>query len=769
MRICGQEFSSDILNRIGKLLTKEPGISRAALSRHVCQWLNWRSSTGVLQEGGCRKALAELDRRGALTLPKVKVVYNFQRPRRTNPGVTFAPPKVNCSLSRLGAVEIVVVTSRYCKDWHLWNILMDQYHYLGRGSPCGGQIRYLVKSPHYGPLGALSFGSATWALRDREKHIGWSEPARIENLRQVVSNDRFLIVPTVRVKNLASHILSLTLRHLPEDWEARYQIRPVLAETFVDPTRFAGACYKASNWMCAGTTAGRRDGIPKKIFVRPLCKQWREILCAEPRIVLGGGRPPESPSSWAEKEFGAIRLYDGRLKRRLVSIAEDFFNRPQANIPEASGAKARTLGAYRFFQNTKVTMNGVLTPHTEATIERIKQHAIVLAPQDTSTLNYCAHPATEGLGPINTIENTSTGLMLHDTVAFTPEGVPLGVLDAQCWARDPKQQGKRHRRKHLPIEQKESMKWLRSFRKVAEIQHLCPETTLVSIGDREADLHELFFEAAKDPWGPKLLVRAEKSRKRRVEQENLWQFMTKQQVAGALTIHLPSRGNQKARDVIADIRFARVTLTPPKALASTPVQAWAVHLLERHRDGATPIEWMLLTTAPVKSLNDAKQRVEWYAARWGIEVYHRTLKSGCKINDRQLGTADRLATCLGVDMVVAWRIYHLTMLGRAKPDQPCTEFLEDIEWKALCCYYTKNPEPPQKPPLMWEAVMMIGIIGGHLGRKQDGMPGTQCLWRGIQRLDTAVDMYSVMRHEKLPQIRRCYPKALHYPTPTWPP
>ena len=751
------------------MLTKEPGISRAALSRHVCQWLDWHSSTGGLQEGGCRKALVELDRRGALTLPRVKGGYNFQRPRRTNPGVTFEPPKVNGSLSRLGAVEIVVVTSRYCQDWHLWNILMDQYHYLGRGSPCGGHIRYLVNSAHYGPVGALSFGSATWALRNRDAYIGWSEPARIENLRHVVSNDRFLIVPTVRVKNLASHILSVTLRRLPEDWEARYQIRPVLAETFVDPTRFDGTCYKASNWTCAGHTAGRRDGVTKQIFVRPLCQHWREILCAEPRMVLGDGRPPQSPASWAEKEFGAIRLYDERLKRRLVSIAEDFFTRPQANIPEASGTKARTLGAYRFFQNKKVTMNVVLTPHTEATIERIKHHKIVLAPQDTSTLNYCAHPATEGLGPINTIENTSTGLMLHDTVAFTPEGVPLGVLDAQCWARDPTQQGKRHRRQQLPIEQKESMKWLRSFRKVAEIQHLCPETTLVSIGDREADLHELFVEAAKDPWGPKLLVRAEKSRKRRVEQENLWTCMAKQQVAGALTLHLPSRGNQQARDVIADLRFSRVTLTPPKALASTPVQAWAVHLLERHRDGATPIEWMLLTTAPVKSLKDAKQRVEWYTARWGIEVYHRTLKSGCKIKDRQLGTADRLATCLGVDMVVAWRIYHLTMLGREKPDHPCTEFLEDIEWKALCCYYTQNPDPPQKPPLMWEAVMMIGIIGGHLGRKQDGMPGTQCLWRGIQRLDTAVDMYAVMRHEKLPQIRRCYPKALHEPTPTWPP
>jgi hypothetical protein len=158
----------------------------------------------------------------------------------------------------------------------------------------------------------------------------------------------------------------------------------------------------------------------------------------------------------------------------------------------------------------------------------------------------------------------------------------------------------------------------------------------------------------------------------------------------------------------------------------------------------------LLTTVAVESFADAQKRVEWYSGRWGIEVYHRTLKSGCRIKDRQLATADRLETCLGVDMVVAWRVYHLTMLGREVPDTACTVFFKDVEWKALCCYVNKSAAPPEKPPSLKKAIFMIGAMGGHLGRKSDGFPGTQTLWRGLQRLDTATEMYCIFTHQQNP-------------------
>jgi hypothetical protein len=406
------------------------------------------------------------------------------------------------------------------------------------------------------------------------------------------------------------------------------------------------------------------------------------------------------------------------------------------------------MGAYRFFQNPKVSMDIILNAHTEATIERIKQEHIVLVPQDTTQLNYTTHPLTEGLGPLNTAKDKTIGLLLHDTLAFTPEGTPLGIIQAQCWARDPKQMGKRYIRKDLPIEQKESMKWLKSFRKVSQIQKLCPNTQLVNIGDREADIYELFLEAIQE-GAPKLLVRAEKSRKRKVEQEYLWDYMIRQEIMVSHKIHVPRQGSRAERDSWLDMRFAEVTLNPVKGY-KTPITVWLVYAVEQAKftpAGAEPLEWMLITTLEVKSAEDAIEKVDWYKRRWGIEVYHRTLKSGCRIEDRQLEEADRLETCLGVDMVVAWRIQYMTMLAREKPDEPCTSVFKDDEWKALYYMVKKTPILPAKPPTLRQAIVMVASMGGYLGRKSDGFPGTQTIWRGLVKLDVATEMYTFMAHQ----------------------
>lgn len=734
------------------MLTCEPSISQLELSRRVCRWLDWRSPNGRLKDMSCRKALRQLERQGFVHLPRQSRAYGFEKPaaQKAEPDIA----RVRCDLRQLGHISVEPVSSRYCKDSKAWFALLDRYHYLGSGPLCGAQIRYIVKSDIYGHLGALAFSSACWALADRDKYIRWSEAARRANLHRLVGNSRFLILPTVQVANLASHVLALTLARLPDDWHQRYMVRPVMVETFVDPSRFTGACYQAANWQHVGYSAGRRDGIKKKILLYRLSQKWQQVLCTEPPIRLGKQPRVQTPANWAEQEFGSVRLYDDRLKQRLYKIAQDFYSAPVANIPQACGSKAGTMGAYRFFQNPKVSMDIVLDAHCEASIDRIRQQRIVLVPQDTTTLNYSAHPMTEALGPINTTGDGNIGLLLHDTLAFTEDGTPLGILDAQCWARDPHDLHKSKRRYELPIEQKESYKWLRSFGKVAQIQKLCPDTRLVSIGDRESDIYELFDAACTTAHAPGLLVRAEKSRNRKLDQGFLWDVMAQKDVAGSLQIHVPRSGSRKARDTWVDIRFAKVGLKRPKRNSTSlpHIDVWAVYVLEQPSQVpvASPIEWLLLTTVAVESIADAQKRVQWYSGRWGIEVYHRTLKSGCRIKDRQLGTADRLETCLGVDMVVAWRIYHLTMLGREVPDTACTVFFKDVEWKALCCYVNKTPLPPEKPPTLKQAVFMIGAIGGFLGRKSDGLPGTQTLWRGLQRLDTATQMYCIFTHQQNP-------------------
>jgi hypothetical protein len=696
----------------------------------------------------CRKALGRLNRQGIVKLPEA-------RPSPLAAGASSVKLEAGMasfqgSLHQLGAIHVEPVSSRYCKQSKIWFALMNRFHYLGSGPLCGSQIRYLVKSEAFGYLGALAFSSATFSLKMRDNYIGWSEAARRSQLPLVVNNARFLILPSVRVKHLASHILATTLKRLPEDWQDRYHVRPVLAESFVDPTRHSGTSYTAANWSCIGESSGRRDGVRKMIFVHPLASDWRQQLCVEPKLALGQSVPVETAGNWAEEEFGRVHFFDARLKQRLYTIAQDFFNRPQSNIPQACGDKAKTMGAYRFFSNTKATMQVLLKAHTEASIERIKQQPIVLAPQDTTTLDYSTHPMTEGLGPIGPRPFKTCGLILHDTLAFSPEGTPLGILDAQCWARNPEDIGKKQRRKQLPIEQKESIKWLRSYRKVAAIQKLCPDTMLVSMGDRESDIYELFLEAIKTPDAPKLLIRADKARQRKSEQQHLWDVMAQQPVAGAVKLHIPHRGNQKAREVWMELRHRKVQLTPPVHLAKAePVELWAVYATER-QPADNPIEWMLLTTVEVNDFNDARQRVEWYAGRWGIEVYHRTLKSGCRITDRQLGTAERLESCLGIDMVVAWRVYHLTMLGREVPEAACSKFFSDVQWKALCCYVNKNPRPPETPPTLKAALFMVGAMGGHLGRKSDGFPGTQSIWRGLQQLETATAVYDILTQHQSP-------------------
>jgi hypothetical protein len=447
------------------------------------------------------------------------------------------------------------------------------------------------------------------------------------------------------------------------------------------------------------------------------------------------------PADWTEEEFGTVPFFDERLKQRLFTLAADFFAQPGELIPQVSnGSTAKTKAAYRFFKNSNVDMQTLLRPHIESTIERLRSHPVILAVQDTTTLSYTGHPP-EGAGPINTSQNTAVGLMLHDTMAFTPEGTPLGLLNVQCWARDSKEAGKKYRRHQLPIEEKESIKWLVSYRAVAEAQILCSNTTLISVGDREADVYELFQEALQDPYGPKLLIRAERTRNRKVEQEDLWQTMKAEPVVGWLDVAVPRRGLRPARTAKLQIRFAQVVLRPPARSKLEAVRIWAVYAREVGYSTKVkePIDWMLLTTVKTESFEEACERLTWYSRRWGIEVYHRTIKSGCRIEDRRLDDAQSLEACLAIDLVVAWRIYGLTMVGREKPEMPCDQILNEQEWRVLSAWATG--QMADTPPSAQQATRWIGKIGGWLARGKEDNPGTTCMWRGLVRLANMVQGY----------------------------
>jgi hypothetical protein len=762
MLVCGQHFTDEIIRKIIKTVESEPSISRRALSLRVCQWLDWKSANGKLKEMSCRVALLKMHRQGVLQLPECNARPSFQ-PRTEQKYCIGQIGTVCCDLRQLGGVELIRIDSRESKASRVWNTLMESYHYLGSGPLCGAQMRYLIKSLCYGWLGGLSFSGAAWRVEARDRWIGWGDAARKEYLGKVVCNSRFLILPQVQVPNLASHVLSLSAKRLCRDWFERYGFEPVLLETFVERDRFRASCYRGANWQHVGSTCGRgrqdRDRnnavAIKDVYVFALRKDARQVLCCEPKSTVVKSDPKETKQveDWAEEEFGDADLGDRRLTNRLVSLVRDFYARPQASVPQACQSRAKTKAAYRFFEHPRMNMDKVLEQHYESTLGRVSQEGLVLAVQDTSTLNYSAHPATENLGPIGYRLDKGIGLILHDTMTFTQDGTPLGLLDVQCWARDGADFGKKKRRHQVPIEQKESNKWLVSFRKVAEAQKRCPQTMLVSVGDSEADVYELFELALRDPDGPKLLVRAFQNRVLAREQGHLWEKVNEQQVAGIQEVHVPRSQRRAARVARLEIRFARVTLKPPiKKSALGELSIWAISAREADcPEGVEPIEWMLLCTCPVTNFEEAIEKLTWYTRRWGIEVYHRTIKSGCKIEERQLGHADRIEACLAIDMVVAWRIFLLTKLGRETPDVPCTVFFEESEWKALNTYVTQDPTPPQRTPSLREAMHMVAGLGGFLGRKSDGEPGTKSLWIGLQRLDDLTAMWKVMIKFVVPQ------------------
>ena len=177
------------------------------------------------------------------------------------------------------------------------------------------------------------------------------------------------------------------------------------------------------------------------------------------------------------------------------------------------------------------------------------------------------------------------------------------------------------------------------------------------------------------------------------------------------------------------------------------------------------MDWLLLTNVPTTTLAEAQERVRWYGARWGIEVFNRTLKTGCQIKERQLGFVARLENCLAIDLVVAWRIYYLTMLGRMDPDAPCTLIFQDTEWKALYSWFHKTTVLPPTPPTLQEATRWVAIKGGFQGRKADGHPGAEVLWHGLQKLDVAIEMFLIYRPEVRVGWREEYPPGYLRPPP----
>lgn len=448
---------------------------------------------------------------------------------------------------------------------------------------------------------------------------------------------------------------------------------------------------------------------------------------------------------WVMNEFAGVCLGDARRTKRLIKIVRDMSAQPSTSFPEACGSKKALKACYRFFDTPSVQGSALLDGHLEATRRRLSAEPLVLVIQDTCELNYSHHPHTVGLGPLS--RSDQRGLFVHSSLAMTPERVPLGLIDQQVWAREPLERGKAKTRKRRKIEDKESHKWLLGLEALNRTSRVAPSTSFLLVADREADIYDLFAKARQPRVD--LVIRAAHDRRVDHKEGYLYKHVLASKVVERFSLHLPRRGPQPARTAVLSLRVGPVSLRPPKhrpkeALAD--IALYFVHVLEETPpEGQAPVEWLLLTSLCVLDIPTAKQVLDFYTCRWGIEIWHKILKSGCRIEARQLAEGERLQRLLPVCCVIAWRVLWAVMLARHLPDAPASCLLDQDEWQALYCRIHEQPEPPDTPPSLAQAVVWIAQLGGFIARKRDGHPGVMVLWRGFQHLHDLTVMFRIMR------------------------
>jgi len=449
---------------------------------------------------------------------------------------------------------------------------------------------------------------------------------------------------------------------------------------------------------------------------------------------------------WVADELSKVALGDKRLDWRLLDSAAKLAARPTMSINQACDDWADTKATYRLFANEKTTHAKILGPHMVRTQARMGQYERCLAIQDTTFLDYTHHPGKAGMGPIGTTKQGLSGLVMHSTLVTNLDGLPLGVLSEQIWSRDetPKQLTPEERRK-VPIEEKESHKWLVGLR--ASVQQQPKQTQLITVGDSEADLFEL-FDCARH-LKTDLLLRAGQDRSVcEPEVGRLWATLEAQPSAGQLAVHVPKREQQPARDTTVCVRYLSLSLQAPKHLRATmgPVALYGILVQEVDPPAAVePLCWLLLTTVPVTCFDDAVERIEWYCHRWQIEIFHKILKSGCRIEAVQLAADDRLKPLIALYSVIAWRLFWVTFLARTQPDAPATTILAPHELQALYHFHHRRPLPLAAAPTVQQATRWIAQLGGFLNRKGDGDPGVTVIWRGWQRLADIADAFLAFR------------------------
>ncbi|HYG35455.1 MAG TPA: IS4 family transposase [Clostridia bacterium] len=461
-----------------------------------------------------------------------------------------------------------------------------------------------------------------------------------------------------------------------------------------------------------------------------------------------GNKLFDGHDGWALMEVGQTELGDERRTKRLVRVVSALAANPTCSMPEAFESWTDIKAAYRFFENDDVEPAAILGGHRLSTLRRMSKYPVVLAIQDTTTVNFSGLKATKRLGSIGAKRGLQKedpqGFFVHSCLTATLEGVPLGLLAQKQWVRggeeSDSEEGENSGAGQTGRAAVESARWTEMVE--ASVMGLPPGTRVIHVADREADIYDVFAKVLE--LNQDALVRAKHNRHLAGGAGRLWDVLDAGEVVGSITVEVQRADNRPSRTAILQLRITSVRVPSPKWGKTLTLSAVLAREIAPP-EGVEPIEWRLLTTLAVISFEDACHCVGLYTKRWLIERFHYTLKSGCQVEELQLETAERLQRAVSVYSVVAWRLLYLTYRARVSPEVPCTGFLSESEWQALYCKIHRTRVVPSQPPTLEAAILMIARMGGFLARKGDGKPGVQVIWKGYRRLQDLVVMWEILR------------------------
>lgn len=442
-------------------------------------------------------------------------------------------------------------------------------------------------------------------------------------------------------------------------------------------------------------------------------------------------------------EFDGIDLGDKRLNRRAQSLLKGMSSSPGRTIPQNFQTWKELKSCYRFLSNSKTTPLKIFKPHRAKTLKRIQEHPVILCINDTSSLNYTSKSSMEGKGSIGRNIN---GFWIHPTIAITPERLNLGLINLNFYTRDLPSDNTH--RNNLPIERKESVRWLSSYQKVDELARDVPQTKLVYIADREGDIIELIDECLKSKSQnasyADIVIRSQHNRlldefdENSKEQLKIKTKLENSPVLGKISFYLPATHDRKARHVTQELKSMTVTFKlhekSKKSTSGLEINVVTATETSESAKGEDPLTWIILTTLPAKDFAEVYLVLEYYLCRWDIEIFFKVLKSGCKIEERQLQSISNMENLLTFFMIISWRIMYVMMLGRSCPEMSCEDVFEEAEWKSVYKILNKKEKIPEDPPKLQEFIVMIATLGGYVEFKNSPPPGVTVMWRGMLRM-----------------------------------